>query len=372
MSIEINVIINILIGSFFTILFGLFTYQTTRKHRSAPYLLISLFFGVLGAFFAIIDSTDIFPNFGPYSRIYLVLELIFYGLQFFFFYLFVQDISRIQPQLWSLLIMFTLLIIQNMSLWLMVWFSTFSSTAVDNLWLLADIGYNNLAIFAYWIIGIPTYYKLYNYTKEKKALGFILGLILIGLGYSVSSLIDYIGFFGTIPGFLDSIAIFGEIFPLVGLLLFLLIYILDVDYIYRLPHDHYMLMVTYKSGVAIHTVKFQTKREIKIEDNLFSGFISSLTFVFDNILRSPSPIETISSKDASILLRSGEKVLVIVLTQQPTSILTRALDRYIKRFEEKFNELLKIESTEITKFTEAKELIGKIFPFIKIKENSNK
>jgi len=372
MSLDINIIVNILIGSFFAILFVLFTYQTTRKHRSAPYLLTSIFFGVLGAFFAFVDSVDLLPNFTTFNRIYLILELMFYGLQFFFFYLFVQDISRIRPQLWSLILMFAFLIIQNMSLWLMVWFSSFSATAVNNLWLFADIGYNNLAIFAFWIIGIPTYYRLYDYTKEKKALGFIFGLILVGGGYVVGSLIDYIGFFGTVPSWLNEISILGEIFPLVGLLIFLLTYILDVDYIYRLPHDHYMLMVTYRSGVAIHTVKFNTKRQVQIEENLFSGFISSLTFVFDNILQSISPIEIISSKDASILMRSGENILVIILTQQPTSILARASDRYIKRFEDKFRDELKIESTEVGKFQEAEELIKPIFPFLKIKDNSEK
>ncbi|TFF92511.1 MAG: hypothetical protein EU543_05430, partial [Promethearchaeota archaeon] len=171
MSLDINTIVNILIGSFFTILFVLFTYQTTRRHRSAPYLLLSLFFGVLGAFFALVDSANLLPNFTTFNRIYLIVELMFYGLQFFFFYLFVQDIWRLHPQLWSLILMFVFLIIQNMSLWLMVWFSSFSTAAVDNLWLLADIGYNNLAIFAFWIIGIPTYYRLYDYTKEKKTLG---------------------------------------------------------------------------------------------------------------------------------------------------------------------------------------------------------
>jgi len=372
MNLDINTIINILIGSFFAILFVLFTYQTTKKHRAAPYLLSSIFFGVLGAFFALVDSADLLPNFTPFNRTYLILELMFYGLQFFFFYLFVQDISRLNPQLWSLILMFAFLILQNISLWLMVWFSSFSMTAVDNLWLLADIGYNNLAIFAFWIIGIPTYYRLYNYTKEKKALGFIIGLILVGGGYVVGSLIDYIGFFGTVPSYLNDISILGEIFPMVGLLIFLLTYILDVDYIYRLPHDHYMLMVTYKSGVAIHTKKFDTKREVQIEENLFSGFISSLTFVFNNILQSISPIEVISSKDASILIRSGERILVIILTQQPTSILARALDRYIRRFEDKFKDELKRESTEVGKFQEAEELIKPMFPFLKIKENSEK
>ncbi|MEJ2279449.1 MAG: hypothetical protein P8Y70_17160, partial [Candidatus Lokiarchaeota archaeon] len=61
----------------------------------------------------------------------------------------------------------------------------------------------------------------------------------------------------------------------------------------------------------------------------------------------------------------------IMLARQPTRILERAMDRYITIFEKKFERELDLESTEITRFKEADELIKPIFPFLKIENSEN-
>ncbi|TXT58658.1 MAG: conserved membrane protein of unknown function [Promethearchaeota archaeon] len=370
MALDIIVILNIIITSLYGIFLVLFAYQTKVKGRSAPYLLLLLFFGVVGGFLAIVDSSGILPSFGPYNRIYLILELVCYGLQFFFFYLFIEDISSLKPRLSGLMIMLSLLILQNTALWSIVWFSAVAPDAADYMWLLADIGYDNLPIVAFLFFGLPTYYRIYRYTEEKKALGFILSMILASTGFIIISLIDYTGFFGVKPVLLDNISLLGEIFPLLGLLIFLLTYLIDVDYIYRLPSDHFLLMVTYRSGVPIHFTTFETKKEVEIEENLFSGFISSIGMVFDQILQSRAPIQSISSEEATIVIRSGKNIMAIILTKRPTAILERAMDKYIDKFEKKYREPLKNEIVEINAFEGAKELVKPIFPFFRIKKQS--
>jgi transcription antitermination factor NusG len=370
MAFDIITILNIIIASLYAIFLALFAYETKTKNRSAPYLLLLLVFGVAGGFLAFIDSSEILPSFGPYGRIYLILELVCYGLQFFFFYLFIEDISSLKPRLSGLMLMLGLLVLQNVALWSIVWFSAVLPEATNYMWLLADIGYVNLPLVAFLIFGLPTYYRIYRYTEEKKALGFMLSMIITSLGFIIISLIDYIGFFGEIPVWLDSISLLGEIFPLLGLLIFLLTYLFDVDYIYRLPSDHYLLMITYRSGVPIHFTTFETKKEVEIEENLFSGFISSIGMVFEQILRSSAPIESISSKEATIVIRSGKHVMGIILTKRPTSILARALDTYIKKFEKKYEEPLKNELVEVSAFEGAEALVKPIFPFFQIKDQS--
>lgn len=366
------VLINILITSFYSIFLALFSYQFIKQKRSVPYLLLLLISAVIGGIFAIIDSSNILPTFTSYSRIYLIFQLVCYGLQFFFFYLFMEHISEIQPKLWRLAIILSLIIIQNIALWEIVWFSPLSQELNDKLWLIADFGYNNLAIFAFLIVGVPIYFKSYKYTREKKAIGFIIGLLLAGLGYVINSIFDYVPFFIEAPAWFDEMRIFGEILPLIGLLLFLITYIIDVDYIYRLPRDHFMLMVTYKGGTPIHSVKFETKREAELNENLISGLISSLKITFDQLLQTTAPLETISSKDASILLRSGDDILVSMLAEHPTAILTSALDKYVVQFEEKFEEEIKSDTHDTTEFEDADKLIEPIFPFLEIKRKSSK
>jgi hypothetical protein len=261
-----------------------------------------------------------------------------------------------------------LLILQNASLYFMVWFSPFSEEVVDFLWLPADVGYNSLAIVAFGIFGIPIYTRLYRYTKEGKALGFMISLSLVISGFIIHSFIDYLGFFDLVPPWLDNISILGEILPLSGLLLFLMTYIVEVDYIYRLPADHYMLMVSYKdSGILLHAVKFETHKEVNLKENLFSGFISSLSVLFTEIFKEPSQIETISGKNIHILMRSGRFITAMMVTRQPTSILENAMDRYIEEFENHYEKELKREIAEVSKFDDAIQLVKPIFPFLKFK-----
>ncbi|TFF88735.1 MAG: hypothetical protein EU548_08480, partial [Promethearchaeota archaeon] len=366
MELGIRSVVAILISIFYGIFLASFIYESTRKNRSAPFLIHLLICGFIGSIFAILDGLEFLPNPIPDVSIYLIIELLFYGLQFFFFYLFLEEISSVRPKTWRLLIMFTFLIIQHISFSLMIWFATFSSQAASSMWLLADIGYNNLALFAFAIFGVPTYYKQYKYTRDKKSLVIIASLLLITLGYSIYSVIDYVGFFTPLLEGVEIIGQVGEVFPLLGLIIILLVYVSDIDYLYRLPSDHYMLIVTYKSGITIHSVKFKAKETIELKENFFSGFITSISFIFDKILGSEAPIETISSKDASILMRSGEKIIVIMLVKRPTKLLERAMDRYIDKFEETFQEELAQESVEINKFRHAEELISPIFPFLKI------
>jgi hypothetical protein len=368
MDFDINVFVGFSISIFYGIFLILFLYFSLQKNRKAPYLVHVLGFGFIGSIFDIINSLEILPELNPNIQIYLIIELLFYGLQFFFFYLFLEQISSVDPKNWRLLPMFGFLIIQEISLGLMIWFSPFSSQSVQNLWFLADVGYNNLALFAFGVFGLPIYYKQYKYTREKKAVVFILAILLITFGYIIYSLVDYIGFFTTLPDWLEFLNNFSEVFPLLGLAVILLVYVFDIDYLYRLPSDHYMLVVTYKSGITIHSVKFQTKRNLEIKQNLFSGFMTSISFVFNNILKSEEPIETISSKDATILMRSGEKIIVIMIVEQPTKILERAMDRYIEMFEKRFQEELEEETSEVSKFKDAEDLINPIFPFLQIED----
>lgn len=362
-------IINLLISGSYVILLILFSYQISKRKRSAPYLLSLLCFGLVGAFFAFLDSSALFPTFTSYSRIYLIFELTCYGLQFFFFYLFVESISHVRPRLWGIVIMCGLVILQNSSLYFMIWFSSISEKVIELLWLPADIGYNGLALMAFGIFGIPTYYRLYRYTKERKALGFIFSLILVISGFIIYSFIDYLGFFDLLPSWLENISILGEIFPLSGLFLFLITYGIDVDYIYRLPADHYTLMVSYKeSGILLHSVNFKTHKNVDLKEHLFSGFISSFSLLFSEIFKEPSNIETISGKNIHSLMRSGKYINVMMVTRQPTLILERAMDRYIKEFENKYENELKQEIAEVSKFDNAISLVTPIFPFLKIKK----
>lgn len=366
----IDFTIDILVVSFYFILLVIFIYQTTRRNRSAPFLLLNLLFGVLGGFFAVVHNVNIIPNYTGYPNFYLLVELLFYGFQFFFFYLFLEDISELKPKLWRLMLMFGLLILQILGLGFIIISSAYSEELLLVSWILEGLGFNLSAFIVFLLFGIPVYYKIYNYTKEKRVFGFILGLLIGSLGFILNSIYDSITLLYYIRIWPSSIRAVINFFPMIGLLFFMITYLSDIDYIYRLPHDHFMLMVTHKNGISLYTAQFSTKKEIEINENFFSGFISNVNYVYEKVLKSPSSIENVSGKEASILIRSKKHLLFAFVTHHPTAMLIRALERFADRFEEYYKSELKSDMSHVAKFQDADMLIKENFPFLKIKKNN--
>jgi len=367
---SIDLSINILFVSFYFILLIIFICQTSRKHRSAPFLLLNLLFGVFGGFFAVVHNVDLLPNYTGYSNFYLLVELLFYGFQFFFFYLFLEDISELKPKLWRLMIMFGLLILQILGLGFIIISSSHSEELLLFSWILEGVGFNISAFIVFLLFGVPVYYKIYKYTKEKRVFGFILGLLIGSLGFILNSIYDGITLLYYIQIWPASVRVAINFFPMIGLLLFMITYLSDIDYIYRLPHDHFMLMVTHKNGISLYTAQFSTKKDIEINENFFSGFISNVNYVYEEVLKSPSSIENVSGKEASILIRSKKHLLFAFVTHHPTAMLIRALERFADRFEEYFNSELKSDMNQVGKFQDADILIKENFPFLEIKKNN--
>ena len=173
--------------------------------------------------------------------------------------------------------------------------------------------------------------------------------------------------FGSIPNWLDAIRDLGDIFPMVGLFLFLIGYLTNIDYIYRLPYDNYLLLVTYRSGITIHSVNIENQSEIKVEENLISGLLTTINIIFSNVLLSKSHIDTIASSDATIFMTTGKYITTTILTQHTSAILARAMQRYTREFEIQFEELLKKNESDASQFDQAKNLLSSVFPFFIIR-----
>lgn len=364
---DIDTILNLSIAIVFFLLLLLFIFQTMKKKRSAPYFIISLFFGFIGGVFAYFDSIGLFDN----EDLVLAIQLTCYSLQFVFFFLFMETLQylKLNAKRWSIILV--LFIIQQFALWRNAYFSVMGgyNNPALNFWVWADFGYDNLALYTFLIIGFPIYAKMYRYTKETRPLIMSIALIIVSLGFCIISASDYLSYFGATVDWLDNISILGDVLPLTGLLLFLLSYITDIDYLYRLPSDNYILMVSYKSGVTIHSVRFKTRsRHVEIDENLLSGLFTGITMVFKNVLESHEDVQSILSKDATILMQSGKYVTAIIVADNISAILDRSLKRYVEEFENKFQEKLESEDKLISDFDSATELLKPIFPYLVVRE----
>ncbi|MHA1584061.1 MAG: hypothetical protein ACTSWL_02310 [Promethearchaeota archaeon] len=233
------------------------------------------------------------------------------------------------------------------------------------------IGYNFLAIFIYGFCGIPIYLKMYRYTKDKRAFILLLSVIILFLGYLITSFTDiYKIYHAEFSPFLQLVKNFGDYFPILGLLLFLLIYSKNIGYIYRIPFDNYYLLVFHKKSALILTeIEFQTKtHQIEIKPNIFSSLISALNHVYSNVFNSDSGIRRIKSNEVSILIENGKYISVLLATDKTTRVLFRGIKKFVKEYEIQFKQELNSQKCPLTGINAGDQIFFKIFPHIKLKK----
>lgn len=362
MLIGIEEVAFIIITILFGVLLGLFILQTIKRRRSATNLVLSLFFGFLACVFAIFSYMS-----GSFQgQVFQALQINVFGLQIFFFFLFFEQLRAKDISAWRLSIMLSLLIIQTLGLWLRINFIAVG-VAVEEissmLWFLSDMGYTIAGVLVYLLFSLVIYVRTYQYTREKKPLIICIALGMVGIGFLISFVVDLYDFLDLNIGILGTIAGYTIAFQALGLSIFAIIYLTDIDYLYRLPNDVFMVMVVTKTGIPLHTVKLKTRRPVVIETDLLSGLLSAINNVFEEIFKTPSSIQNISSEQIHLLMESGEKVVGVAVTDNISYFLDEALKRYTKEFEEKFAEELSQRSQDIADYYNAIELIKPVFPF---------
>ncbi len=370
-GIEIETALYLLLPGSFGLLLGLFIFQTITRERNVPFLITSLLFGTLSGIFAAFRMADVFPAIPDQGAFFLSLHMSCAGLQFLFFFLFIEGLREYRPSSWRLVLAFGLSVLQISSLWFIYWFQ--GQDAVVDLWLFADIGYDALGLFTFLGCALPLYIQTYRLTKEPRSMILAVAVVLIGAGFVLGSLGDYVEYFrdmlpSSFKDVVGGITSYNDALDLAGLLLFTIVYVSNVDYLYRLPNDNFALMVSLKTGETVHFVRFKTRSNVELNQDILSGLLSTINSVFQSIMTTSSSIKEISSKDATLLSESGEWVTATIITEKPSGILDKALKRYVNHFERMFAVRLGDKSTCVNDYDAAKTLLKKIFPFFVVDE----
>ncbi|MHA1650999.1 MAG: hypothetical protein ACTSYB_12460 [Candidatus Helarchaeota archaeon] len=353
----------LLITILFIVLLVLFVVQSIRHHRTSAPLLLSLFLGFLAGVVTILGellSVSVIMN---YSL--LALQLNLYGFQFFFFYIFLERLISEKINTKRYVLVVSILLIQTFSLWATVIFLDWTEVT-QIFWFFADTAYMILGLLVFFGFGFVIYFKTYLFTRETKPIIFSIAMLIISIGFIFLGVKDCLDFFDISIPFVGYAVALGNAFFVVGLIIFTITYVFDIDYIYRLPHNVYLLMVLTRAGIPLHIVKFKTKRNIDHESDLLSGLISAINNVFEEVFRTTASIRKISSDDIHLLMESGEKVVCVLITDNLSFFLTRALKRYTKIFEQEFQLELEENIQDSVVYNKAVELIKPIFPFFKV------
>ncbi|MHA1732336.1 MAG: hypothetical protein ACTSU5_10345 [Promethearchaeota archaeon] len=377
MLFSVGELASFLIWVFFSVLLVIFTIQLVKHRRPARVFLGSLLFGVLGGCFALLTSTKLIPALGELTlvrSVFMALQLTMYGFQFLLFFIFLERlITRdLAPLRFSIAL--SLFVLQVCSLWGTVIFSGYYGYGQvgDVLWLFADLGYNNLALYVFLGRGVPIYASTYRYTRERKPLVLCASMAMVGLGFVVQSLEDYTRFGGYHPDWLDAVSNLSEVLPLVGIALFTIVYLRDVDYIYRLPFDVHSLIVVRHDGVILHDVRGRTNEDVNLDEMLFSGMVTAINSLFQEVFGFKEAhevnIHAISSEKIHVMANRGEYISAMVISERATYFLEQALRRYTREFERTFARQLQRDEKNLVEYKPATELVKSIFPFFLVEK----
>ncbi len=367
---DIGTIISGIITGLFFLLFGLMLYQSLRKARKAYVLTISLFVGGIGGILSVLQNV---VSVG--AQYYLYYSLIIWSIVYFLIYIFFEELDQARPQRVRLVIatvlFFTAIIFNQLVLYFpseigstipppaKELFEAFSSSLIN----LSDLSYNALGVFIFFV-GAYVHLRSYKSNRESIVLSQAISLIIIAAGF----LVGYIG--GDLvkaDGFLE----YGDMVKIVGMLIFIIIYIIRIDFIYRLPVNVYFIMAF--NYIGLNVLNIRTKNPTKgrineetaiVNETLLSSLITAISNLLSESLGSKKPLQRIVSEDRTIVLDSGPLATCAVLCERPTFFLVRSLRNLRKAIEKTYKEELSKPVVLKSNFKEAYSLIEENFPFL--------
>ena len=353
-----SLLIAIVLTLLFLITTALFIYQTIRHHRRAHILSVGTVFGVLAGFFTILYDGGFFT--GDLASWILRLELIAWSFLYFFVYLFIEELEETQPN--SIRLSFASFFFGSFIVFSVL---SMSPQAGDEVIILWDFFYNALGAFTFGF-GAYSFIKAFYLVREVYPLTQGLGMISVVIGF-------FLAFFNDLNGMYLHIDVDLGIIPdglkVIGLLVFIFIYLIRIDYLYRLPVQVISIAIYSTSGLPIYIAK-ATGRDLKVEIDhmLLGGMFEALNDIMKKATGSIHHIKELSNPDRVITFYASEKIALAVTAARSTHFLENAMKFATTLIEEHFKEELEQEFLNTEEFKDTGVLIRKAFPFLILEE----
>lgn len=369
-----SLILNSMVFVFFSCLLYIFTKHTRNYKRPVKLLrnfaLVGVFYSVFVIWHGIISEEQYWLSVIT-KDLYLSLS----GVQTLLFFVFLSSIYPKSIRKASLILISSFFIIQMIGLWsaLILARYNYNLEAISIYFLIMrKVGYNGGAFLVYGLFGTSLYWKMYLYSREKRALFLYLGMFLGGVGYLMTLIFGILNIFFLSNEIIVFLNLIGDLLPMIGLLLFSVVYLFDMDYLFRLPINHYFLFIMSNHGMKMYRLNFKTKgKTLEIQENLFAGMISAINSIYTQVLKSSFSIKEISSNDAALQIEKGEYITCIIATDYITPILIDGMKQFVKDFEDKFKNNLQNSPNIMDPFKGADKIFQTIFPFIEIIHDEN-
>ncbi|WP_371802721.1 hypothetical protein [Candidatus Lokiarchaeum ossiferum] len=353
------------------LLFGFFLINYKKKHQNRPVkdFFLAYLLGMLNLIFVCLYFLKIIPS--KQGQLALRGFYIFlYCLQIFFFYRFLDGLRRIKRSQRdiSLIVFFITVTVMGYFYLVLTYNEIIFKSPVNNMmYFICRLSLKGLQIFVFGFCGIPVCYNMWKYTSEKLSEFFYISMVITTLGYVIGLVIIIPYSFDELSLALSLARKTGEALTVIGFSLFLIVSTLNLKYIYRLPFDHYMLIVIHKeTKLNLLSLTFETKNsKNEMDENYFTFLNSTLTTLHQSSLKSKGYITKIINNDVSLILDAGEYITATVATNQVSLVLQKGLKKFVEEFESMFEESLKNTPSSNERYKAGEEIFNEIFPFLK-------
>ncbi|MEA2071655.1 MAG: hypothetical protein U9O98_10255, partial [Asgard group archaeon] len=196
----------------------------------------------------------------------------------------------------------------------------------------------SLVAFTAFIRSFTVIFKAYSISKSKPAL-----VDSIGLGFLIIYRLLFLPRF-FIPEetalLLSTITLGCSV---IGLLMILINYVINSDYLYLLPFPIHSFMIYNKHGVLCYSRKVeQFQPEMEEKDYLITGAFSAITNLVEENLEGEAKIQHINAQQYQIFFNPlpNDSGTLVVIAYGETALFIRSLRRFIKSISSKLLESL--------------------------------
>ncbi|MHA1673496.1 MAG: hypothetical protein ACTSYI_07700 [Promethearchaeota archaeon] len=346
---------------------------------NANYLFFSLIFSFIGIF---IENFLYLPSNAdniPKLSLIFALHITSFTLYLFFMFMFLNSLVRVKPSTGNLFVAAGFFSVMLIGVWQhYIFFPEILYTNGTVCVTTARLAYDLFGIFVFGLHGMRIYLNIYKKIKEQLAYLFFLSQLFMTLGFAIRAIREVWSLLSKVPGssilyavgaILKVILDICDILALIAIIVFLFLYISNIEYIVRLPEDIYFLGIYTLSGLKIYRASFQTSKEKDVEDKILSGIFSAFHSIFKALFKSEHPIDSIQSEDFSLLFSTNSTIMVVVATDRPTFILKSAIKQFLKRFELQFPNIYHDNFLDLSNIEDVRNIIKNRFPFLKIMED---
>ena len=184
------------------------------------------------------------------------------------------------------------------------------------------------------IFAIVQSYRYFTIYKERENLQEIisLGFLLIAAWFTVSG---DLGFVKELNGI--SIYLISDIISLLGVIGFVITYLTNLDYIYRIPSPVYHILGFDTTGVCFYNKKVKTRGfELKpLQEILLTGVLSAISSLFKDAFQENIFLEQLLSSKYTILLEFSktDRFAFAIIAAKPTWYVMQSLKQLMKYLE---------------------------------------